>query len=92
MVKPNGIETSKMLIRTDTSLTLSNAMNYYRNLNINNYHSTNFDAHITWTTSSLIDLMILSHRKNLEDYETMGELYRCLKNELLESPIVEKLR
>ena len=94
-----------MLISTDTDLTFSNAMKYYQirwsievffkdckqNLNINKCQSTDFDAHIAWITLSFISYMMLSLRKRFYDYETMGEVFRDFKNELLEITLVEKL-
>ena len=35
--------------------------------------------------------MMLSLRKRFDDYETMGEVFRDFKNELLEITLVEKL-
>ena len=94
-----------MLVSTDTDLTFSNAMKYYQirwsievffkeckqNLNINKCQSTDFDVHIAWITLSFISYMMLSLRKRFDDYETMGEVFRDFKNELLEITLVEKL-
>jgi hypothetical protein len=104
-VQTKGSETWKMLISTDTDLTFTNAMKYYQirwsievffkeckqNLNINKCQSTDFDAHISWITLSFISYMMLSLRKRFDDYETMGEVFRDFKNELLEITLVEKL-
>ena len=35
--------------------------------------------------------MMLSLRKRFDDYETMSEVFRAFKNELLEITLVEKL-
>ena len=100
-----GSETWKMLVSTDTDITFTNAMKYYQirwsievffkeckqNLNINKCQSTDFDAHIAWITLSFISYMMLSLRKRFDDYETMGEVFRDFKNELLEITLVEKL-
>ena len=40
---------------------------------------------------SFISYMMLSLRKRFDDYETMGEVFRTIKNELLEIMLVEKL-
>ena len=79
-----------MLVSTDTDLTFTNAMKYYENLNINKRQSTDFDVHIAWITFSLISYMMLSFRKRFDDYETMGEVFKAFKNELLEIKLVEK--
>jgi hypothetical protein len=62
-----------------------------QNLNINNCQSADFDAHIAWITLSFISYKMLSLRKIFDDYETMGEVFRDFKNELLEITLVEKL-
>jgi hypothetical protein len=94
-----------MLISIDTDLTFTNAMKYYhircsivvffkvckQNLNINKCQSTDFDAHIAWIPLSFISYMMLSLRKRFDDYETMGEVFKDFKNELLEIILVEKL-
>jgi hypothetical protein len=89
-VKTKGSETWKMLISTDTDITFTNAMKYYENLNTNKRQSTDFDAHIAWITLILISYMMLSLRKRFDDYETMGEVFKAFKNELLEIKLVEK--
>jgi hypothetical protein len=103
-VKTKGSETWKMLVSTDTDITFTNAMKYYQirwsievffkeskqNLNINKCQSTDFDAHIAWITLSFISYMMLSLRKRFDDYETLGEVFRAFKNELLEITLVEK--
>jgi hypothetical protein len=94
-----------MLVSADTDITFTYAMKYYQirwsievffkecnqNLNINKCQSTDFDAHIAWITLSFISYMMLSLRKRFDDYETMGEVFRDFKNELLEITLVEKL-
>ena len=104
-IKMKGQESWKMLVSTDTDLNFTNAMKYYQirwsievffkeckqNLNINKCQSTDFDAHIAWVTLSFISYMMLSLRKRFDDYETMGEVFRDFKNELLEITLIEKL-
>src|SRR5690606_24773773 len=100
-----GQEEWKMLISTDRNLSFTNAMKYYQirwsievffkeckqNLGLNNCQFTDFDAHIAWTTLTFISYTILALRKRFDDYETMGEIFRDFKNELLEITLVEKL-
>jgi Transposase DDE domain len=104
-IRMKGQESWKMLVSTDTDLSFTNAMKYYQirwsievffkeckqNLNIEKCQSTDFDAHIAWITLSFISYIILSLRKRFDDYETMGEVFRDFKNELLEITLVEKL-
>jgi hypothetical protein len=101
-----GQESWKMLVTTDTKLGFTDAMKNYQirwsievffkeckqNLNITKCQSTDFDAHIAWITLSFISYMMLSLRKRFDDYETMGEVFRDVQNQLLELTLVEKLR
>lgn len=104
-IRMKGQEEWKMLISTDINLSFTNAMKYYQirwsievffkeckqNLGLNNCQFTDFDAHIAWTTLTFISYTILALRKRFDDYETMGEIFRDFKNELLEITLVEKL-
>ena len=90
-VKTKGSETWEILISTDTDITFTNVIKYYQNLNINKCQSTDFEVHIAWITLSFISYIMLSLRKRFNDYETMGEVFRAFKNELLEITLVENL-
>lgn len=104
-IKFKGQDNWKMLVCTDLSLSFVNAMKYYQirwsievffkeckqNLGLNNCQSTDFDTHIAWTTLTFISYTILALRKRFDDYETMGEVFRDFKNELLEMTLIDKL-
>jgi hypothetical protein len=62
-----------------------------QNLNINKCQTTDFDPHITLITLSFISYQIFSPHKKTDFYETMGEVFRAFKNELLGITLVEKL-
>lgn len=104
-IRMKGQESWKMLVTTDTKLGFTDAMKNYQirwsievffkeckqNLNITKCQSTDFDAHIAWITLCFISYMMLSLRKRFDDYETMGEVFRDVQNQLLELTLVEKL-
>jgi hypothetical protein len=85
-----GSETWKMLTSDNTDITFTSVMKYYlilrsmevffkeykKNLNINNCHSTNFEAHIAWITVSSISYMMISIRKRFDYYETMPKVFK----------------
>jgi hypothetical protein len=104
-VKMDGSDTWKLLISTDLGLRFLKAMRYYQirwsievffkeckqNLNLNRCQSTDFDAHVAHITLSFLGYLIVSLRKRFDDYETLGAIFREMKNELLEKNIVEKI-
>jgi len=104
-IRMKGQESWEMLVTTDTKLGFTDAMKNYQirwsievffkeckqNLNITKCQSTDLDAHIAWITQSFISYMMLSLRKRFDDYETMGEVFRYVQNQLLELTLVEKL-
>ena len=104
-VRMKGQESWKMLISTDTALKFGTAMKYYQirwtievyfkecrqNLGISNCQSTDFDAQIAHITIVNITFITLALKKRFTDYETMGELFRELKADLLEYTLVEKI-
>lgn len=104
-VKMKGQENWKLLISTDTSIRFITTMKYYQirwtievffkeckqNLAINKCQSTDFDAHIATITMSLISYIILALRKRFDDYESLGELFRAFKDQLLQQNLVQKI-
>lgn len=104
-VKMDGSDTWKLLISTDLGLRFLKAMRYYQirwsievffkeckqNLNLNRCQSTDFDAHVAHITLSFLGYLIVSLRKRFDDYETLGAIFREMKNELLEKNVVEKI-
>ena len=104
-VKTKGQQTWKMLISTNTKITFIKAMKYYQircsievffkdckqNLYLNACQSTDLDAHIASISIVFMNYMLLSLRKRFDDYETLGVLFKNVKEQLLEDTIVEKV-
>lgn len=104
-IKMKGQQTWKMLICSDQKLTFIKAMKYYQirwsievffkdckqNLNLNACQSTDFDANIAHISIVFMNYMILSLRKRVDDYETLGGVFRELKEQMLEETLIEKI-
>lgn len=104
-VRMKGQTTWKMLTTTDTKLTFVKTMKIYQirwsievffkdckqNLNLNSSQSTDLDAHIAHISLVFMNYMLLSLKKRFEDYETLGGLFREVKEQILEKTIVEKI-
>jgi hypothetical protein len=104
-VKMKGQNNWKMLICTDQKLSFLKAMKYYQirwsievffkeckqNLNINACQSTDFDSQIAHITICFMQYITLSLRKRFDDYETFGELFRGMCQEIMEMTLVEKI-
>ena len=104
-IKMKGQQTWKMLICSDQKLTFIKAMKYYQirwsievffkdckqNLNLNSCQSTDFDTNIAHISIVFMNYMILSLRKRVDDYETLGGIFRELKEQMLEDTLIEKI-
>lgn len=104
-IKMKGQQTWKMLICSDQKLTFIKAMKYYQirwsievffkdckqNLNLNSCQSTDFDTNIAHISIVFMNYMILSLRKRVDDYETLGGVFRELKEQMLEDTLIEKI-
>jgi hypothetical protein len=104
-VKMNGQTTWRLLITTDKSLSFSNAMKYYQirwsievffrdakqNLNLGKCQSNDFDAHIASISISFMNFTLLALSKRFDAYETLGQMFIEIKNEILEDTLVTKL-
>jgi len=104
-VRIKGQQTWKMLISTNEKITFIKAMKYYQirwsievffkdckqNLNLNSCQSTDLDAHIDSISIVFMNYMVLSLRKRFDDYETLGVLFKNVKEQLLEDTIVQKI-
>lgn len=104
-IKMNGQQTWKMLISSDIKLTFIKAMKYYQirwsievffkdckqNLGLNACQSTDFDANIAHISIVFMNYMVLSLKKRIDDYETIGALFRNVKEILLEKTLIEKI-
>ena len=104
-VKMKGQQNWKMLVTTNTSLSFIKTMEYYQirwsievffkdckqNLNLNGCQSVDFDAHIAHFSIVFMNYMTLALRKRIDDYETIGGLFRHLKEILLEETLIQKI-
>jgi hypothetical protein len=104
-VKMKGQNQWKIIVTSDLNLSFIKTMEYYQirwsievffkdckqNLGLNNCQSTDFDAHIAHVTIVFMNYTLLSLRKRFDDYETLGELFRHTKENLLEMTMVNKI-
>ena len=94
-----------LLLTTDLNLSYIKAVEIYnirwgievlfkeckQHLNLGRCQSNDFDAQIAETTLSLMLFTMLSFRKRVQAYETMGGLFRELSGKLLELTIAQRL-
>ncbi len=104
-IKMNGQQTWRMLISSDLKLSFIKTMEYYQirwsievffkdckqNLRLSNCQSTDLDAYIAHISIVFMNYMLLSLKKRIDDYETIGALFRNIKDVLLEQTIIEKI-
>lgn len=104
-IRMKGQASWKMLITTDTKLTFIKTMKHYQirwsievffkdckqNLNLNSNQSTDLDAQIAHISIVFMNYMLLSLKKRFEQYETLGILFRDIKEQLLSDTLVEKI-
>lgn len=95
----------QLLLTTDLNLSYIKAVEIYnirwgievlfkeckQHLNLGKCQSNDFDAQIAETTLSLMLFTMLSFRKRVQAYETMGGLFRDLSGELLELTVAQRL-
>ena len=62
-----------------------------QNLHLNSCQSTDFDANIAHISIVFMNYMILSLRKRIDDYETLGGIFREIKEQMLEDTLIEKI-
>ena len=62
-----------------------------QNLYLNSCQSTDFDANIAHISIVFMNYMILSLRKRIDDYETLGGIFREIKEQMLEDTLIEKI-
>ena len=95
----------RAFISTDTSLTFLEIMKIYglrwtievmfkemkTYLNLGKCQSNDFDAQIADATISSILYILLAYVKRVESYETIGELFQCINEEIREKTLAERL-
>jgi hypothetical protein len=93
------------ILSTDTSLSFIQAMEIYgirwtievffketkQILKLGKCQSTNFDVHIAQTTITFIQYILLSIQYRIEAYETIGGLFRDLKDGYVEYKLNERI-
>ena len=60
-------------------------------LGLGNCHSRDFDAHVAHTTLAMITYLALALKKRVDCHQTLGQLFRQVKSELLELTIAQKV-
>ena len=104
-VRMKGQQTWKMLISADLKLSFIKAMEYYQirwsievffkdckqNLRLNACQSVDFDSHIAHISIVFMNYTLLALKRRIEDYETLGALFRHLKELLLKETLIEKI-
>jgi hypothetical protein len=60
-------------------------------LGLENCQSRDFDAHIAHTTLAMITYLALALKKRVDCHQTLGQLFREVKSELLELTIAQKV-
>ncbi|MFA7615537.1 MAG: transposase [Weeksellaceae bacterium] len=104
-VRMKGQNTWNLLISTDKKLTFLKAMKNYQirwsievffrdckqNLGLQNCQSKDLDAHIATISIVFMNYLVLALKKRFEDYETLGILFRCVKEMILQQTIIQKI-
>lgn len=102
-VKMKGQQSWKMLVTTDEKLSFIEAMKNYQirwsievffkdckqNLGLNRCQSTDFDAYIASISICFMNYIVLSLRRRFDDYETIGGIFKEIKENFLEETIIE---
>ena len=63
-----------------------------QNLHLNSCQSTDFDANIAHISIVFMNYMILSLRKRIDDYETLGGIFREIKEQMLERILLQQIK
>jgi hypothetical protein len=95
----------KLLVTTDLNLSYNKAVEIYnmrwsievffkeskQYLNLGKSESNNFDGQIADATISMIQYIVLTFHKRFSYYETMGDLFRESRDELIELTIANRI-
>ncbi len=93
------------ILSTDTSLTFTKAMEVYNTrwtievffkeakqlLGLGKCQSTNFDVQVAQTTITMIQYLMISLKYRIEAYETIGGMFRNIKQDYIEHKLNERL-
>ena len=105
LIRMKGQETWKVLISTNQSLSFVNAMRIYQirwsievffkdakqNLTLGKCQSIDLDAHIATISMACMNYTTLALAKRFEAYETIGHLFRKIKDQIIQENIVQKI-
>jgi len=95
----------RVFVSTDTSLSFMEMMKIYgirwtievmfretkQYLQLGGCQSRDFDAQIAHTTITLILYTFLTYLKRMDSYETLGELFRSIQQDICEKTLAERL-
>lgn len=104
-VKLKGQNKWNLLISTDENLTFIKVMKHYQirwsieicfrdckqNLGLGECQSNDLDAHIAFISIIYMNYQLLALKKRFEDYETLGVLFKQVKEMILKQTIIEKI-
>ena len=62
-----------------------------QNLHLGKCQSTDFDAHIASISICFMNYMLLALAKRFESYETLGQAFKAIKDDILEDTLIVKL-
>lgn len=93
------------ILSTDTSLTFTKAMKVYNTrwtievffkevkqlLGLGKCQSTNFDVQVAQTTITMIQYLMLSLKHRMEAYETIGGIFKNVKQDFIEHKLNERI-
>jgi len=93
------------VLTTDTSLIFTKAMNIYNTrwaievffkeskqlLGLGKCQSTNFDVQVAQTTVTMIQYLLVSLKYRMEAYETIGGMFKDIKQDYIEHNLNERL-
>jgi hypothetical protein len=105
LIRMKGQSTWKVLICTNPNLSLSKAMKIYQirwsievffkdakqNLKLGNCQSVDFDAHIASISITCMNYLLLALAKRFCDYETIGKLFKSIKDQILKETLVQRI-
>ena len=104
-VKYRGQEKWRLILCSNTKLTFIKTMEIYQirwsievffkemkqYLGLNKCQSRHFEAHIAHISIAMILHQALTLKKRVENHATIGQLFRSVKNQMIEMTIVQKL-
>ncbi|MGB0429247.1 MAG: IS4 family transposase [Bacteroidia bacterium] len=104
-VRPKGQHDWKLIVSTDLNVNFIKVMEIYtirwsievffkdskQHLGLNKCQSIDLNAHLASVTICFINYGLLSVQKRINNYETIGGIFRNLQNEIFESNLVNRI-